>query len=411
MKARSVFPLSCSRKVFALLSLFLLVSLLVPAWALADDTEEVLQPRFQEDGRYDIVADGVGMYRETNPGPGTIEIDVPGQSVRTAYLYWGGYGGQEAGDDIVTLTRDADGQSLEVVADETFGPSFWWDGWYYWVYVGEVTSLIQTGPGTYTVSDFGADLQLRDGAGLIVVYEDASLPLSRVVVRDGLDRFFRGWGEGPRGESAVNCGDLGILDVDRDFEFWMFAAEIVRPEETEGPRPNALYYLTGTGEQPTDLVNAPTNGPVIGTLLEGPPGEYPFASRDGFQWDTYRGELTHPPGDQWVCLQIESAIDPTNTEWKPASGISLALAAVAPIEDVTPTPTNTPTPTATNTPTPTPTGTLTDTATPTPTGTPTTPPPPPPPVVPEASTLILLGSSATALAGYAALQWRARRRG
>ena len=40
-------------------------------------------------------------------------------------------------------------------------------------------------------------------------------------------------------------------------------------------------------------------------------------------------------------------------------------------------------------------------------------PPPPPaetPFVPEASTLILLGSAASGLAGYAGLQWRARRR-
>lgn len=49
---------------------------------------------------------------------------------------------------------------------------------------------------------------------------------------------------------------------------------------------------------------------------------------------------------------------------------------------------------------------ITDTPTPTPTGQ----PPAPPPVVPEASTLILLGGSATGLAAYVALQIRARRR-
>jgi hypothetical protein len=48
---------------------------------------------------------------------------------------------------------------------------------------------------------------------------------------------------------------------------------------------------------------------------------------------------------------------------------------------------------------------LTDTPTPT---VPVTPPPPP--VIPEASTLILLGGSATGLAAYVGLQIRARRR-
>ena len=68
-------------------------------------------------------------------------------------------------------------------------------------------------------------------------------------------------------------------------------------------------------------------------------------------------------------------------------------------EPPTPKPTD-PTPEPTD-PTPEPTD---------PTITPTVTPPPPVPVVPEASTLILLGTSATTLAGYVALQWRARRK-
>ncbi len=43
------------------------------------------------------------------------------------------------------------------------------------------------------------------------------------------------------------------------------------------------------------------------------------------------------------------------------------------------------------------------------TPTPTVEPPAPPPVVPEASSLILLGGSATALAAYVGLQIRSRR--
>lgn len=86
----------------------------------------------------------------------------------------------------------------------------------------------------------------------------------------------------------------------------------------------------------------------------------------------------------------------------------LALVAVA-----LPAPTAAQEPTATRpiiTPPPRPTLTLTPgpTHTPQPTLTPT---PEPPPVVPEASTLLLLGSALATLAGYIALQARARPRG
>ena len=53
---------------------------------------------------------------------------------------------------------------------------------------------------------------------------------------------------------------------------------------------------------------------------------------------------------------------------------------------------------------------FTDTPTPTEEPEPTVEPTPPPAVVPEASTLVLLGSSAAGLAAYVGLQIRARRR-
>jgi hypothetical protein len=374
------------------LLLLQIAGLLLAPPVMADDTEEVLIERFAADGHYGVVASGVGMLQTVAPGPGTIEIDVPGTSVRTAYLYWSGYGTADTGDCTVTLRRDTDGQTITVTAeapDGVHGPLFWYDGFYYWSHVAEVTPLIAQGLGTYTISDFGGQLHRRDGAGLIVVYEDPKLPLSHVVVRDGLDRMYRRWGEGPRGESAVNCAQVGNHGNGRSLAFWMFAAEVVRYGEEE-PRPNALWYLTGNGGMPADLINAPSDGPVTGRLLQGPPDEYPFASRDGLQWDTYHNQVTVPPGHTWVCLQVESANDPRDPAWKPASGILLALAASVGIQELS---TQTPSPTAQDTPTPPPTKP----------GITTT-------VVPEASSLLFLASSATVLAGYAALQWRARRR-
>jgi hypothetical protein len=389
------------------LAVLLAGMLLFPPIYLADDTEEALQDRFSGRGTWGIVATGQGMHRGFKPGPGEIEIDVPGTAVQVAYLYWSGYAPLGGGDDTVILTRMSDGASLTLVADSdtgTHGPKLWADEYYYYVYVAEATSLVRNGQETYAVSDFGGTMVRRDGAGLMVVYSDPNLPVREVVIRDGLDRFYRGWGEGPRGETAANCVVMTAQPFERQMEFWMFAAEIVRLGEEE-PRPNALWYLTGTDSDPipTDLVNAPTDGPVIGTLIQGPP-DYPFGSYDDPQWDTYTSQVPIPASHSWVCLQLESARDPRDASWRPASGILMATGRRMRIEEPSPTPTNTPTATATGTSTPTPTSTAT--ATPTDTATPTVTAPPP--VVPEASTLGLLGSSALALAGYAALQVRAR---
>jgi hypothetical protein len=392
---------------------FLLALLALPGIAQADDTEEVLQERFSGQGRWDIIAAGQGMHRGFKPGPGEIELDVPGTSVVVAYLYWSGYAPLSGGDDTVTLLRESDGESLVLVADPDtgiHGPKPWSNQYYYYVYVADATALVKLGQETYLVSDFGGSMVRRDGAGLMVVYEDPSQPVYQVVIRDGLDRFYRDWGEGPRGETAANCVLRDEYTEDRQMEFWMFAAEIVRLGEEE-PRPNALWYLTGNDNEsmPTDLVNAPTDGPIIGTLIQGPPDRYPFGSYSDPQWDTYTNQVTIPAGDSWVCLQVESARDPRDESWRPASGILMATGRRMRLAEPSPTPTYTATPTPTSTATPVPTrpgASPTFTTTPSPTRTPTSPPP----VVPEASTLGLLGSSGLALAGYTLLQWRGRRR-
>ncbi len=168
------------------LVVLLLGMLALPSLTMADDTEEVLLDRFsgKEAGASSLPARA--CTAASSPVPGEIVIDVPGTGCGGCLPVLVGiratHGG---GDDTVILIRNSDGASLTLVADAetgTYGPKFWIGGYYYYVYVAEVTSLIKPGQDTYAVSDFGGSMVRRDGAGVMVVYEDTNLPVRWVAM-------------------------------------------------------------------------------------------------------------------------------------------------------------------------------------------------------------------------------------
>ena len=294
---------------------FLLVS---PPVSSADDTDETLQLRFEGDGHYGIVAKGIGL---TDSSLGSIDLSVPGTAILGAFLYWSGYAQQAPGDDIVSLSVDG-GSATGLIADEIFGPAPWNSGNYRFTYYEDVTELVQLGTHNYTISGFDQPpMTYKDGAGLMVVYEDLTLPYRHVEVRDGLDRVYRTWGSGSRGESAVNCFAFDAASADRQMDLSVFAGGIT----AEVPRPNAFWFKTGTTADavPVDIVDAPNDNPDPGaTMLQGPPTTYPFTSVNGAEWDTYSDQLTIPAGATWVCTQIESA---THLDYTPESLVGIAM--------------------------------------------------------------------------------------
>jgi len=273
--------------------------------------ETALAQRYYATGQYNIVAAGIGLNGTENGNPEadrTMALDVPGDDIVQAYLYWSGYDAHsEAGDldyfDEMALAVDG-GAADSVTADDSFGPTLWLDSagedpdYYHFVFIADVTNIIELGNHEYTFSGEGLEFYENHGAGLIVVYEDATLPESRVVINDGLDSFRYDF-TGSRGpNSEVTYFDFSAADHDRDVDVILMASGVNADNQ-----PYSLWYQTGDGSKPVNLVDEVSAAEFIPS-----PPPYPLTGADGAEWDTFvsDGEITVSAGDTWLGLQGES---------------------------------------------------------------------------------------------------------
>lgn len=292
-----------------ILTAFLVTGTIIPA-VFADAA--LTFPRFEAVGRISIVSSGVGLRGVDS---GTISINVPGTEVIAAYLYWGGVdSGIAAGDNQVTF------DGTPKTADKSYS-DWWYSNQYHYIYVAEVTSLVSTGYADYDVEDFGP-LTQSYGAGLLVVYRDETLPLSKVTILEGLDSFWFDW-LNPRGpNSEVTYFDFTTANVNLDVDITL----IVGGTEHDD-RPNEIWTETGAGSKPTNLVDPPSS----------PNGPYPLTGADGDGWDTFTNTVEVQKGDEWLGVQIES-INTTSDSGYPdyygrgTSAVLIAAGFVLPVE-------------------------------------------------------------------------------
>ena len=290
----------------------LAIAIILPV-VLAADTA-LSNVRFEEEGNYEMLAAGVGLKGETS---GDITITIPGDVV-VAYLYWSGIGYETQGDNQVVFDTET------VNADDTYGPEPWYADYYHYVYVAEVTALVESGTNTYTVEEVNIP-HLNYGAGLVVVYQDNALPLVKITILDGLDGFWFDWDTPVGPDSEVFSYDFNPSVESRDGEMFLFVGGTEHDD-----RPNEIYTESGTAAKPTTLV------PLSGGDLD---GAYPLIGSDESAWDTYTQDVTVLAGDEWLCGQVES-ID--NYEEAPlgapyigrgTSGLLIASGFVLPVED------------------------------------------------------------------------------
>ncbi|MGD2108596.1 MAG: hypothetical protein PVI86_04305 [Phycisphaerae bacterium] len=281
----------------------LLTVLMGAGSARADGTEELGPPGIAISPGSGIVSAGIGLGA---PGvvrasrvagvPG-IQIDVPGNRVNQALLYWSGEGSPE-GDDEVTV--DNGGGPVVVTGTLIGGPTEFFStiGFgkvYLTTFRADISDLV--GPGANTVVIAGLDYGFSNsGAGVFVIYDDGTS--DDIDIRDGQDLAFARF--------------LPPLDttVSQDFVF--------APSANGRTAELRLFFgSVGTIELRPNLIRVIVEGGGV--------FEYPnvLASVDGPLWDTVRLSVPVPAESTSLTIEALSVEDgthlPASMNWIAAS--------------------------------------------------------------------------------------------
>ena len=297
-----------SSKLLGLLKIILVAILAFgPINLVQADGDETLNTSFQTFGHYGLVSEGVGLRAG---GPYDIQLQVPGTVVQ-AWLYWGGYDRIPGGDSTAAISVDGGGYEI-VEGDLINDPNncWWWGPFYGFVYRADVTSLVESGAHTYSITgiEYRGSAAVLHGASLFVVYEDLTLPLQEIEIKDGYDGMWDAY-EPPRGpNSEVVTFYFDSQPVERNFDF-TFIIGGVNTNSDEGIRTNALWYSFGFGSDtpPTNLVDEAWATDYMGSSTN-PPASFdinPAFDADGKEWDNTTISVTVPANATFMCVQFE----------------------------------------------------------------------------------------------------------
>jgi len=295
-------------KVYVRRTLFaVFLAMLILALAqIAQAADGTLPLQTTLEGNYCVAHNGIGLL---DGGPQEFSVTVQGTPVE-AYFYWSGrYPGQNNGDN--EISAQFNGGALNTIsADATTSAYAGFDNAYYYTYHSANIAALLPLAGTLNVSVDALRTPEAHGAGLIVISEDPSCTFGQVQLNYGLDGFFWNFPPDAGPNTQVTCVDFAPVNTPRTMKLQMFVGGV----EHDQMRGDRIWYATGTGTPPADIVdlNDPNN------LLDGPlpPDKqppFPLSGENG-EWDDYSSSITVPADATYACFQIESiaGYTPTN---------------------------------------------------------------------------------------------------
>lgn len=338
-------------------------------------------------GRYSMKVGGLGMInRKTGQNyNGSFTVDAINGPAQNVYLYWTV---RKATDDRTLQVRVNGGGVRNISANQVFGPAkLTTSNTTYWGYIADLgtTGINNSGTNSFTIAkNTGGDDMELFGVGAMIIHNDPSLPVdSHLEIKCGFDGTFANnigvvptitkWGEW----SNVVCHEfLGDTNNDRRVDYFAFMSGTKRKSVPPTPptyRPNAFWYITGTGSVPPQIYalnkdnGVPNEG--LSQFVSQGARKYDdlFNATSEDEWDTI--DSTHltpdiqiPQDHTYICFQTQSRNVPPGTQanglgssmqWS-MSALTFAYASSLNTPTPGPSPTATPTPLPSPTPTPTP---------------------------------------------------------
>ncbi len=257
-------------------------------FADGDDTLGLGSPSIQILPGSRVVAAGVGMINADVMMGGDISVYVPhGAEIQQVLLYWEGRNEVDF-DNIMVRKRLPEGSPWENVADLNntvmIGASSSLNSK---AYRADVTGLELVVPGHSLFSVKGLDFTHNDGAGVIVIFNDASGDAD-VQLIDGNDFAFLGFSE----TTVAKTFDFETSLSDRTATLSMFFSSVAG--------------AVSGGAFRTSSIEVTVAGPTISTTTT---YENLLNSWDGEEWDTLNIDVNIPVGADSLTVQPLSSGD------------------------------------------------------------------------------------------------------
>ncbi|NOZ71341.1 MAG: DUF11 domain-containing protein [Chloroflexi bacterium] len=286
--------------LIALLALYAIISPAVLAGDADKPLEAVMYGSCQDTSGLGVLMAGTGLDG-FGVMSGTVSIDVPGTVISAWVYYNGSDDDSEGADDSVIFNGTPLSGTL------AGGAALWQLNQWSYVYEVDVTALVSSGPGTYTLDGVDVGVQsgfvtYANGWELVVLYADPTRQPYRVGIAQGLD--LAAGHSGPASGPGINpvIFPFNPAAITRTAQLISSAGGVFPGQGT------AIWYEIGYGTPPITTTDIYT-----GNLL----ADDPFQANDGNYWDTYTATIDIPPNATYVVVQTESKDDvtPANLEW------------------------------------------------------------------------------------------------